>query len=65
MTTDFDKAMKTAPTSTNKWGYSYDLEHLTGGIQIPCDIDGNVHPDYQKHYETLCALRTSLYHFGG
>ena len=59
--TDFDKAMQAEPVNTEGWCSRYDLRHLPGGIEIPCDYHGRVHPDYQKHYETLCALRTALY----
>ena len=58
--TDFDKAMKTAPV-TEKWGFSYDLRFLPGGIDIPCDAFGKVHPDFQDHYDSLCALREALH----
>ena len=59
MTTDFDKAMKTAPVT--EWGYRLDLRHLPGGIEIPRDCMGRVHPDFQDHHKTLCALRIALY----
>ena len=58
--TDFDKAMQTPPV-TDKWGYRLDLSHLPGGIAIPCDYMGRVHPDFQDHHKTLCALRIALY----
>jgi len=58
--TDFDKAMKTAP-DTEKWNFSYDLRFLPGGIDVPCDAFGKVHPDFQDRYDSLCSLRETLH----